>query len=225
MNHWLVASVLVVSVLFAMCIGGCKSDATPTLTIEEEIATEVGKKRAVAATLTAAAPTLPPSPTSTSSLSPTSPPIPTGHIPTSTPASPFTPRAATRVPSTPLPSAEPPSLREPAQGSEHKSPVTFKWDGTLRAGQSYQVNVYHAESGHTVQSDLLTAQEWTVDLPGEKVGGWHWTVSVVQNETKISNSGEWKFWFQPFPGSGDNGGDDGDDGTPAPTSTTAPYPG
>jgi pSer/pThr/pTyr-binding forkhead associated (FHA) protein len=152
-------------------------------------------------------------PTQTPTSMPTStvPATPTS-TPTKMPTYPPTQELATRVPATAVPQAQPPELRAPSEGSENKNPVVFKWSGTLKVGQTYQVNAYHPTSGHTLQSGLLTAPEWRVDLPAEKYGGWHWTVSVMEGTQAVATSPEWMFWFQPFPGADDDGGGGGNGG-------------
>jgi hypothetical protein len=91
-------------------------------------------------------------------------------------------------------------------GGEFKSPVTFRWNGSLSAGQAYQVTTYHSESDHVIQSPLLSSSSWIVDLPAEKYGGWHWRVAVVQDGTTVTTSPEWMFWFNPHPSGGGGGG-------------------
>ena len=106
-------------------------------------------------------------PANTATRPPTSAPT---KPPTDTPAPTDTPTPTPRpVTPTPVP-VIPPELTSPSQGGTFKSPVTFQWGGTLSAGQTYQVTARHPGSGHTLQSDLLTAQTWTADLPGDKFG-------------------------------------------------------
>ena len=105
----------------------------------------------------------------------------------------------------------------PDQGGTYKSPVTFQWTGSLGATQSYQVTVYHAESRHTLQSGPLTVQSWAVDLPGDQVGEWHWSVSVVQDGSVVAASSEWVFWFNQLGGGGGGGGGSGGGGSDKPT--------
>jgi len=103
---------------------------------------------------------------------------------------------------TPAPQAVPPELVSPAQGEKRKNPVTFQWQGSLNAGEAYQVTLYHPKSDYTIQSELLTVQEWSIDLPGDRYGEWRWTVSVVSQEKVVAFSSEWMFWFDPSPGGG-----------------------
>jgi hypothetical protein len=84
--------------------------------------------------------------------------------------------------------------------------VQFQWDGTVDEGQTYRVTARHATTGAVLQSDLLMIQVWSANLPDEKVGEWHWTVSVVQSGTILVTSDEGMFWFDPGQGSGGGGG-------------------
>jgi len=113
--------------------------------------------------------------------------------------SPIPTRTPAPIP-TPVPQATQPELTAPAQGMEYSNPVTFRWIGSLGAGQAYQVTAYHPGSDHTIQSELLMTQEWTTDLPAERFGEWRWRVSVVQGGKMVTTSYEWMFWFNPFPG-------------------------
>jgi hypothetical protein len=118
-----------------------------------------------------------------------------------------------------VPRATAPQLVAPAQGGTYQSPITFQWQGSLRSGQSYQVQARQAVKGYAIQSGLLTQESWTVDLPAEQHGDWRWTVSVIQGGSVAATSSEGMFWFDPQPGGGDgdNGnGENGDDGKPTP---------
>jgi len=143
-----------------------------------------------------------PMPTATPVQSPT----PTGE-PTDTPTP--TPDLPTQ---TPVPQAVPPQLIAPAQGISTGSTVTFSWTGTLGGGQTYQVTAY--TSGYTVQSEALTVNAWTANLPAEHFGEWHWRVSVIQNGNAVETSPEWTFWLDPGFGSGGGGQEEP---TPKPT--------
>ncbi len=132
-----------------------------------------------------------PTPTSTATPSPTPTPVPT-KTPTTTPSPTPSPMRTT------TPTAPPLELVAPAYGDTYRV-VTFQWRGSLSAGQAYQVTARHFESGYTIQSDLLTGQSWTPDLPGGKFGEWRWTVSVVQGGRTVATSSEWMFWFDPVP--------------------------
>jgi hypothetical protein len=110
----------------------------------------------------------------------------------------------------------------PSQGGTFKNPIAFQWEGSLEAGQSYQVTASHRSSGHVVQSGLLGAESWATGLPEDKVGEWLWSISVVQDGSAVATSSQGMFWFDPFAGQGGGGGGGGggDDGggknTPAP---------
>lgn len=143
----------------------------------------------------------------------TATPSPTRTLPpTDTPAPTDTPTPTTPA-DTPVPQAVAPQLLAPAQGGEFKSPVTFEWSGSLGAGQAYQVTAYNSGSNYTIQSELLTTQNWTASLPGDQVGEWRWSVSVIQGGVAVATSTEGMFWFNPFPGGGGGGGGEN---TPAP---------
>ena len=138
--------------------------------------------------------TVAPAPTPSPTAVPTSAAIST-LFPTGTPSLTATP---TPFP-TPVPGATVPELIAPAIGDTYRNPMTFRWRGSLRAGQAYQVTVFHAESGYTIQSGLLTEQSWTTDLPVERYAEWRWTVSVVRDGKILATSPERMFWFSPFP--------------------------
>jgi len=165
-----------------------------------------------------------PTPTSTSLLSPTStstprptstptftpPPPPPSKTPTLTPSS--TPRLEPTIP----PSAVAPELVAPSNGGTFKNPITFQWNGSLNADQSYQVVAYHDESGYVIQSGLLTTQSWVTEgLPGDKYGKWYWYVSVIANGGEADRSEKWHLYHEPF-------GPPGDDSEP--TATPPPWP-
>jgi len=171
----------------------------------------------VAAPAPLATPISSPPPTDTATRPPISTPT---QPPTDTPAPTDTP---TRVPPTwtSAPQAIPPQPLAPAQGGEFQSPITFEWSGSLGAGQTYQITAYHSGSGYALQSDLLTTQTWTINLPGDRIGEWRWSVAVIQGGIAATTSSEGMFWFNPFPGGGGGGGGGGGDG-PEPTWTSPP---
>ncbi|MGD2165248.1 MAG: hypothetical protein PVH50_06945 [Anaerolineae bacterium] len=107
-----------------------------------------------------------------------------------------------------------PELSTPLQGETLQSPVTFRWTGSLNAGQFYEVTAYHTESGQPLRSEQVGAESWSVELPGDKFGEWRWSVSVVQQGGVVATSPEWMFWFDPHPGGDGGGGDDGPQVTP-----------
>ncbi len=137
---------------------------------------------------------------------PTATPTPT-PLPTETPTPPPPTKTPTRTPSptptatptpTPASRANPPRLLWPSQGRTYRSPITFQWQGSLGAGQTYQVTVYQVASGYTQQSGLLTTLSWTTNLPAERFGEWRWRVAVIQGGVEVATSIEWMLWFNPF---------------------------
>jgi hypothetical protein len=148
---------------------------------------------------------LPPTMTPTNAPTATATPTPT-NTPTNTPTSrpTNTPRPTPTLTATPTrtPTPQPvqPKLREPLLGRTYiYNPFTFQWSGSLSSGQAYQVTAYHPATGYLIQSELLETQIWTVHLPSERYGGWHWRVSVVKTGVVLISSSEWMFWFDPFP--------------------------
>jgi serine/threonine protein kinase len=135
------------------------------------------------------APTRTPRPTSTTTSGSTPTPIPT---PTSTKAPALTP---TRV----QVSAVKPVLVFPEHGHTYRSPITFQWSGSLNAGQAYFVRVWHVGDNYTMESLPIYTTDWTADLPGSKIGEWHWNVFVLQGSTVLATSEESMFWFNPIP--------------------------
>jgi len=203
-------------------------EATPTSSAQDIVATGSAAVTEVIVQTTTSTPTsrVIPTPSRTSTGEPTSTPKGTATSePTETPVSTATPRAtptptpidtntptpvhtATSVPAptaTSVPSATTPRLVAPEQGSTYGSPVTFQWQGSLRAGQTYQVTARHTLSDYVVQSGSVTGESWTADLPAERYGEWRWTVSVVQGGSAVATSSEAIFWFDPR-GDGDGGG-------------------
>jgi len=168
-----------------------------------------------------------PSPTATTTRQPTSTPTPLpmtpattqpSSTPTRTPTSTLTPSPLPTVtPRFPPPRAVVPELIAPAQGDVRygRDSITFEWDGKLNAGQAYQVNMRHRQSGYEIRSEFLAIRMWTAKLPEEKYGEWLWTVSVVQGGRTLTCSPEWMLWFDPYPGSGG-------EGPPPPTNTPLP---
>jgi hypothetical protein len=147
---------------------------------------------------------------------------PLAFLPTSTSTPTSTPtHTSTPVTPTVAPVIGPPQLVAPALGGTYQSPLTFEWSGYLRAGQTYSVTVRHHESGHVIQSNPLTEQRWTTDLPGEKYGEWRWVVSLIQSGRVVTSSAEGVFWFDPFPGHG-GGKTPSPKLTPRPTTTPHP---
>jgi len=185
--------------------------ATPVPAEEEDVkASRTPTPKAIATPTPR--PTSPPKATSTPTPKPTpSLEATSTRLPSPTPTATETPQPRpTAAPTTP-PRATAPEPVAPSQGGTYPNPVTFQWNGSLGAGQSYQVTARHTESGQTVQSGLLAEQSWTASLPGERYGEWRWTVAVVQGGGTTATSSEWMFWFKPG-GSGGGGGGDGGDG-------------
>jgi tetratricopeptide (TPR) repeat protein len=203
-------------IIFALCVWGAWSAGwiggmlaapeTPTYTHTSMPPTST--------TFTSASITSTPSPTPTPTHAPTSTPMPTHTplltpTPTRTPSPTPTPTPTSTPTSTRTPTPTPTNTRSPAaltlqllspsQGSDTGSTVIFQWSGSLSTGQTYQVTARHIESGETRQSELLTEQSWTADLPGAKYGEWHWTVAVIQGGRTVATSSEGMFWFVPFP--------------------------
>jgi serine/threonine-protein kinase len=163
-------------------------------------------------------PTDTPSPTDEPSPSPTGEPTATSEpteTPTPRPTDTATPRPTSAVTSTPRPTDPPqvtaPQAVGPPQGGTYQNPISFQWNGSLGAGQAYQVTAYHPGSGEVVQSGALTDAAWVANLPEGRVGEWVWYVSVIQNGSAVTSSPESMFWFDPFGGGGGGGGGGGDD--------------
>ncbi len=123
------------------------------------------------------------------------------RIPTSTPAPVV---AATDTPTpgaTPTPRVTTPQLVAPDWGVVGNSARwTLEWSGTL-PGAAYGYRVLLSHNGAQHSSSLLTANEWTVDLPGgETWGEWRWMVVVVPKEngqTILAHSEERPFYYNP----------------------------
>jgi hypothetical protein len=113
-------------------------------------------------------------------------------------------------PVAPLVSAVKPELLAPVSGGgPFRNPITFKWRGTLGAGQAYQVMAYSERvQGYVIRSEFLTTTSWTTELPdkapnvlyGSLVGGWQWSVSVVENGQVMATSVGQGFIFSPLDG-------------------------
>jgi serine/threonine-protein kinase len=160
--------------------------------------------------------------TSTPTWTPTSTPT---REPTVTPASTVGPTATSEA--TAPAQATTPQRIGPGDGGAYKNPIPFQWSGSLSANQVYQVTAYHVETGQAVQSEGLTTQSWSAGLPEDKDGEWHWYVSVIEAGSRVAQSDEGWFWFDPF-GGGGGGGDDGGGGgggTSPPPTNTPPSPG
>ncbi len=225
---WALGGLAVLALIVGMAIGVVgiirRGDSTPTPLVEQTTKIVVPADVEATASLPSspspsATATMTRQPTRTPTTMPTHTPttIPT-HTPSPTPTATATATPPPRPTATPVPQASAPAPIAPAQGGTYKSPVTFQWTGSLNQAQSYQVTAYHTESRHTLQSGPLTTQSWAIDLPGDKVGEWHWSVSVVQDGNVVAASTEWMFWFNPISGGGGggNGGGGGGDEKPTP---------
>lgn len=112
------------------------------------------------------------------------------------------------------------TLLSPEAGSTTGNPVSFRWQGELRKGQTYRVVASHTQSGYAISSDSLSEPKWETHLPSEKFGEWHWWVEVIEEGRVVGRSAEGMFWFQPVqvgPGTGPVE----TPGQPAPTPTVA----
>jgi serine/threonine protein kinase len=138
-------------------------------------------------------PTDTPMPTDRPTPKPTATSGPTPIPPTDTPTPPPTtaPTLAPRIVT--------PVLSKPDRGTTIGSPVVFTWQGSLSGGQTYQVTAYLVNTDFVLQSGLLTTSSWQVDIPADRWGEWHWTVSVVQGGKAEATSDEGMFWFDPHP--------------------------
>jgi len=172
-------AILTLAIGIAMGIGRIGDRSTPTPSVRET--TPVSISEDIDTPL--------PSPTATATRQPT-------RTPTRTPTHTPTPMPTATL--TPVPRTNPPTLLAPIQGYTYRSPITFQWQGSINTNQTYQVTAYHVQSGYTTQSDPLRTTSWTVALPGEKFGEWHWRVAVIQNGKEVTTSAEWMFWFDPF---------------------------
>jgi len=130
-----------------------------------------------------------------------------------------TPRSARNTPAPGEPTESPRTggitLLAPPEGrTTSENPVSFQWQGSLRAGQSYRFTAWHPGSGDTRAFDIATTST-SLMLPGEKFGKWKWQVAIVQGEQTVVEPVGGRFYFQPVGGGdGGGGGDDGggDDG-------------
>jgi hypothetical protein len=150
-------------------------------------------------------------------LHPTQMPAPTDAVPAGQPTS--TPTNTPTPTTTPIPQATPtftllpiiqPEPLAPSSSGEHPNPITFEWSGNLGYNQQYQVIAIH-NSGYTLRSDPLTAQQWTTELPPEAFGEWKWRVAVLSGSREVTSSGEKVLWFNPMPGGGGGSGSDNND--------------
>jgi hypothetical protein len=190
-----------------------KPSLTPLgVTAQPVIATSTFTPTPMPSSTLAATPTLTPTPTPTPSKTLTSTPSKT---PTSTP-----PRTPTPTPMpTPTWTASPAncqnfvpiasqSLAPPQDGHYYRNPITFKWNGLLRPGQTYQVKAQYSVPDWpplvVAQSGLLNGTTWTTNINdtvrfGGKTesveGRVSWFVYIVCDGRQIYNSALWDFYF------------------------------
>jgi hypothetical protein len=89
----------------------------------------------------------------------------------------------------------------PSQGGRYNNPITFKWRGSLSAGQTYQVTAILVKfPQYVVKSPLQTTSSWkTFDLDkGIGAQEYRWKVSVISDGKELIASPEWAFWFDPL---------------------------
>jgi hypothetical protein len=76
--------------------------------------------------------------------------------------------------------------------------VTFRWEGTLEAGQYYQVTIWwfrHGRYGGTMQPPPVFDTELHYDFHSA-TGEFHWNVSVIEDGKIITTSDSWNFWVE-----------------------------
>ena len=134
-------------------------------------------------------------PTSTATVTPPPPTATRPPRPTQAPTS--TPRPSATAPELTTYAVQP-VLLSPQEGSTHKNPVVFEWQGELSAGQVYIVNGINARTQYQITSPPLTTSTWATQIPAEAFGEWQWSVSVVRHNTTLATSEQGKFWFNEF---------------------------
>jgi len=166
-------------------------------------------------------PTVSPTPTLTGTPAPTSTSTPTSTArPTAAPTATASPSAtptsfatatlvATATPRptrtlSPAPVLSAPRLLSPLGAAEIRaSHLTLRWDGDLPdAGYGFRVSLRHGSGAPGFSSPTLDGKQWSVELEGDAVGEWRWSVAVVrQGETQaLARSDEWTFYYNPFEG-------------------------
>lgn len=135
--------------------------------------------------------TVTPSPTATASRTPTL---------TVTPTASATP--SPRAPRSPV--IMPPWLLSPAGAATLRSSrITLRWNGTLpSASYGYRAHLYHVGGVFDETSPVTSDTQWVVDIPGDAIGEWRWTVSIAlrsQPGNLLASSDEWTFYYNPFP--------------------------
>ena len=78
--------------------------------------------------------------------------------------------------------------------------AAFSWTGRLSAGQAYVVHLTHVTTQWTLTSPPLATTAWTVELPAERYGEWHWRVRVVSGGVTETESASTHFYLVPLPG-------------------------
>jgi hypothetical protein len=98
-----------------------------------------------------------------------------------------------------------PRLIRPFGAEEVKSAQqTLWWAGELpNASYGFRVDLRHGSGDPQYSSPVLNGPPWRVELPGDKVGEWRWSVSVIRRggtEDMVARSDEWTFYYNPFGG-------------------------
>jgi hypothetical protein len=102
----------------------------------------------------------------------------------------------------------------PQAGADVPTAAAFSWTGRLSAGQAYMVHLIHVGTHWTLTSPPLGTTGWTVELPAERYGEWHWQVRVVSGGATVAESASIHFYLVPLPGHAG----------PGATATPLPYP-
>ncbi len=158
-----------------------------------------------------ASPTMTIAPSSTPTVStPTSTPTATAtaaaSTPTPTPSLTAVPATATRVPTrTPAPigTVAAPVLLYPRAGSTvNGSRLELQWQGQLPgADYGYRVNISHESGNPVYTSQILSTEQWVVELPASRVGAWRWFVEIVRRTGTpqvVARSADSVFYHDPF---------------------------
>ena len=66
----------------------------------------------------------------------------------------------------------------------------------------FRVSLRHGSGSPRYTSSLQEDTQWEIELPGDVVGEWRWSVAVVRRgETLVlARSDEWTFYYDPFEG-------------------------
>jgi serine/threonine-protein kinase len=168
---------------------------------------------------------LEPSPTLTMTATPTLPAPTATHTPTPKRTGTLTPSATssrtptvTPISATPTPSRTPtrtprptrtpqvsaPRLLSPLGAAELKSSLlTLRWEGELPGSDyGFRVSLRHGSGSPRYTSSLQEDTRWEIELPGDAVGEWRWSVAVVRRgeALALARSEEWTFYYNPFEG-------------------------